>query len=235
MSLGMRLLILDTATEALSVALYDGEAIVAHRFEVIGRGHAERLLPVVRELLDDVRWPMRSLEGIGVGRGPGAFTGVRIGVSVAQGLGFGLGVPVLGLSDLHAVALGAVFRAGQVGVQAQSVVVALDARMGEVYAALCDVTPEGVVLRWEALCAPAELPGRIGPCGSLILAGHGFAAYPAVVGEFSTAVACYPDELPNARFMAALAAEQFRAGLARPAEALEPVYLRDDVANRSAP
>jgi tRNA threonylcarbamoyladenosine biosynthesis protein TsaB len=133
------------------------------------------------------------------------------------------------------VALGAVFRAGQVGVQAQSVVVALDARMGEVYAALCDVTPEGVVLRWEALCAPAELPGRIGPCGSLILAGHGFAAYPAVVGEFSTAVACYSDELPNARFMAPLAAEQFRAGLAGPAEALEPVYLRDDVANRSAP
>jgi len=231
----MRLLVLDTATEALSVALYDGTAIVAHRFEVIGRGHAERLLPVVRELLQDAQWPMRSLDGIAVGRGPGAFTGVRIGVSVAQGLGFGLDVPVLGLSDLHAVALGAVSRAAQAGVVAQSVVVALDARMGEVYAALCDVTPQGVDMRWEALCGPAELPQRVGECGTVILAGHGFAAYGPMVGEFSSVVACYPDELPDARFMAALAAERFRAGLGRPADELEPVYLRDEVANRSAP
>jgi tRNA threonylcarbamoyladenosine biosynthesis protein TsaB len=140
MSASMRLLVLEYGNEALSVALYDGTTIIAHRFDVIGRGHAERLLPMVRELLDEAQWPMRSLNGIAVGRGPGAFTGVRIGVSVAQGLGFGLDVPVVGLSDLHAVALGAVSRAAQAAVVAQSVVVALDARMGEVYAALCDVT-----------------------------------------------------------------------------------------------
>jgi tRNA threonylcarbamoyladenosine biosynthesis protein TsaB len=230
----MRLLILDTATEALSVALYDGEAVVAHRFEVIGRGHAERLLPVIREVLDEVRWPMRTLDAIAVGRGPGAFTGVRIGVSVAQGLAFGLEIPVVGISDLQAVAMGAVTRAGRSGLHAQFVVVALDARMGEVYASLCQVTETGVDLIWEILCAPEALPGRVGACGSVILAGHGFAAHPDLAAAFSSVVASYPDELPDAHCMASIAAERVRAGSAGAADTVEPVYLRDDVAHRSA-
>lgn len=233
MSVGMRLLILDTATEALSVALHDGTSVVAHRFEVIGRGHAERILPWVRDLLKEVSWPIGTLTGVAVGRGPGAFTGVRIGVSVAQGLAFALGVPGIAISDLEVVAVAASARAEADGLQLGAVVVALDARMGEVYAALCTVTQEGLQLEWEALCTPVDLPGRVGALERVVLAGHGFAAYPLLVNHFPSALAVYADQLPDAKYLAEVAVRKIRAGEAAGAEALEPVYLRDNVANQT--
>ncbi len=98
----MRTLVIDSASEACSVALFDGDALADHRHAVIGRGHAERLVPLIAELAGGGR-----ADSIAVGCGPGSFAGVRIGVAAARALALGWGVPVRGFSTLALVAAGA--------------------------------------------------------------------------------------------------------------------------------
>ena len=86
----MRILALDAATEACSAALLD-DAGVSERFEVIGRGHAGRLLPMADELLREADVSARDLDAVAFGRGPGGFTGLRIAAGIAQGLAAGAG------------------------------------------------------------------------------------------------------------------------------------------------
>jgi tRNA threonylcarbamoyladenosine biosynthesis protein TsaB len=95
----MLTLAIETAGTACSVALIDGSDIVAQRHELVGRGHAERLIPWISELPGGGR-----ADRIIVGCGPGSFTGVRIGIAAARGLGLGWGVPVLGISSLSLLA-----------------------------------------------------------------------------------------------------------------------------------
>ena len=95
----MRTLVIDTATKACSVALYDGDLVMASHFEVIGRGHAERLLPLIADLPD-----RGKADRIVVNIGPGSFTGIRVGVAAARALGFAWGVPVSGYGCLTLVA-----------------------------------------------------------------------------------------------------------------------------------
>jgi tRNA threonylcarbamoyladenosine biosynthesis protein TsaB len=98
----MRYLVIDSASEACSVALLEAGAVVDHRHEVIGRGHAERLVPLIAELADGGR-----ADVIVAGCGPGSFAGVRIGVAAARALALGWLVPVHGFSTLALVAAGA--------------------------------------------------------------------------------------------------------------------------------
>lgn len=97
-----RTLVIETATAACSVALIEGTAVVASAHEVVGRGHAERLVPMIAELPDGGR-----ADAILVDCGPGSFTGIRVGVAAARGLGLGWGVPVRGFSSLPLVAAAA--------------------------------------------------------------------------------------------------------------------------------
>ncbi len=96
------ILVIDTATAACSVALLDGDALVAERHEMVGRGHAERLVPMVEALLAGRR-PCSIL----VDCGPGSFTGVRVGLAAAHGMAIGWGVPLAGYSSMAAVAAAA--------------------------------------------------------------------------------------------------------------------------------
>ena len=98
----MRHLVIDSASEACSVALLEDGAVIDHRHEVIGRGHAERLVPLIAELADGGR-----ADVIAAGCGPGSFAGVRIGVAAARALALGWQVPVRGFSTLALVAAGA--------------------------------------------------------------------------------------------------------------------------------
>ena len=98
----MRYLVIDSASEACSVALVDAGEVVDSRHEVIGRGHAERLVPLIADLADGGR-----ADAIMVGCGPGSFAGVRIGVAAARGLALGWQVPVQGFSTLSLVAASA--------------------------------------------------------------------------------------------------------------------------------
>lgn len=95
----MRTLVIDSATEACSVALFDGEVLIAGAYEILGRGHAERLVPMIAELPGNGR-----AERIAVSLGPGSFTGVRIGVAAARALGLAWHAEVLGYPTLALVA-----------------------------------------------------------------------------------------------------------------------------------
>ncbi len=104
----MKTLVIDTATKACSVALYDGDAVVARHHEVIGRGHAERLLPFIADLPERGR-----ADQVVVNVGPGSFTGIRVGVAAARALGLAWGVPVSGYGCLTLVAAMARARIGR--------------------------------------------------------------------------------------------------------------------------
>jgi tRNA threonylcarbamoyladenosine biosynthesis protein TsaB len=96
------ILIIETATAACSAALVDRERVVDERHEIVGRGHAERLVPMIDELLAG-----RSPDSILVDCGPGSFTGLRVGLAAAQGLRIGWGIPLAGFSSMAAIALAA--------------------------------------------------------------------------------------------------------------------------------
>src|SRR6478752_7668390 len=125
----MKILALDTSTEWLSVALFDGENAIAMR-ERAGNASSGRILPAIGEILAQGGASLGELDGIAYGAGPGSFTGVRIACGVVQGLAFGADLPVFGVPTLGAIAHAAWRRHGW-----SRVVACLDARMHEVYAA----------------------------------------------------------------------------------------------------
>jgi tRNA threonylcarbamoyladenosine biosynthesis protein TsaB len=221
------MLALDTATEACSVALWvDGT--VLERAALPGRGHAELLLPMAHALLAEAGAGLGALDAIAFGRGPGAFTGVRIAASAAQALAFGLDRPVVPVSDLRALAQGTMRLHGAVRVLA-----CLDARMAEVYVgAFLAVDGIARVLAEERLLPPAAVV--LPEAGDWHAAGHGFRADPGLAARLRIDPSRVAAELlPLAGDVARIAAAEFAAGGALdPALAL-PVYLRDDVAHRS--
>lgn len=237
----MKLLALDTATEACSAALLvHGEVI--ERYEVLGRGHAERLLPMVQEVLAEGGLALGALDAVAFGRGPGAFTGLRIAAGVTQGLAFGAGLPVVPVSDLAALAVRAARQHGR-----RHVLACLDARMAEVYWAAYDcadlaaplpLTPERVSDP-AAVASLADDEIRVGPARGTSAtvrffgAGHGFGAYPALAALLGERLEDQDTTLlPRAREIALIGARAFDAGWTVAPEAAVPVYLRDEVAHR---
>lgn len=143
------ILAVDTAGARCSAAVVDpGGRVLARRDPEIGRGHAERLMDVIAEVLAEAGLAYADLGRIAVSVGPGSFTGLRVGVAAARGLALALDVPAVGVSTLDALA--EPHRA--IG----PVLAAIDARRGEVYAALYG--PGGEALREPAAVAVAGLP-----------------------------------------------------------------------------
>ena len=229
----MRILALDAATENCSVALLIGRRLIA-REQLLEHGHAERILPMVDELLQEAKVSLGALSAIAFGRGPGSFTGVRLAASVTQGLAFGAGLPVVPISDLRALAQ----RVLELDAGVTRVLVCNDARMHEVYWGCFErLEPEGfaAAAQEEQVSKPAAvtLPASwSGAHRAVHAAGSGFAAYP----ELRSALAGHLDRvhdglLPRAAEIARLAAREVACGRVLPAEQALPVYLRDDVAH----
>lgn len=202
----MRLLAIETATEALSVAVQDGDAVFAHH-EVAPRRHGELLLPTIERLLGEAGVTLNGLDAIAFGRGPGAFTGVRIAIAAAQGLAFASSVPVLPVSTLACLAQTAANTTGE-----RSILAAIDARMGEIYAGW---------FRVETGCVTPAADEWLGPVDALPEPGGG-PWYPAGTGTANPM-------LPQAEAMLVLAARAFTAGGAQAPDTVQPVYLRDKV------
>lgn len=222
----MKLLALDSATEACSAALLHEGGLI-ERYELLGRGHAERLLPMVDELLMEAGIGLAALDAIAFGRGPGSFTGLRIAAGITQGLAAGVRLPVLPVSDLAAVASAGARLSGK-----DRILVCMDARMGQVYWAAFDCragAPQA--LTEETVANPAEV---VPPdAGAWFGAGHGFAAYPALAASLGAKLAGTAAELlPRASDIARLAAVDFAAGRGLPAAQALPVYLRNEVVHR---
>lgn len=219
----MKILAIETATEACSVALWlDGECL--ERFELAPRRHALRALPMAEELLAEAGIGRRALDGLACGRGPGAFTGVRLAVALTQGLALALDRPVAGVSTLAALACAAPGSGSHV-------LATIDARMGEVYAGLFQRDQDAPLpLGPERVLAPEqlELPGA----GTWSAVGTGLAAAGGALLERLEGRLEDHDAsaLPRAADVARLAAGVFRDGGGMDAAALEPAYLRDRVA-----
>jgi tRNA threonylcarbamoyladenosine biosynthesis protein TsaB len=219
----MRLLAIDTATERCSVALrIDGQVI--ERSIELPRGHADLVLPMVEEVLKEGGLQLRDLNGIAYGRGPGAFTGVRIAVGVVQGLAFGANLPTVGISNLAAVAQ-------QVAGEGDRILVCMDARMDQVYWSVF-ARESGSELVTALAPERVDAPDVVIDGNYTLLAGTGFKAYPQLTSRLTR-----PDRklaetaLPRAREIALLAEAEFHAGRAKPAAEAEPVYVRDQVAH----
>lgn len=219
----MRILALDAATEACSVALLSNGELISRTIES-GKSNAVKVLRMAEELLAEAQVSLSMLDGIAASIGPGAFTGVRISVAVAQGLAFGADLKVVPVTTLEALAL-------QVLEDPSGRALAcLDARMGEVYWGC---------FAWDA--ALGVLPTsalRVGPPGEVSLdasapyagVGRGFSVYPALAALPGVSTdAPLSTALPNAREIARLGTLRLDVGGLDAAD-LQPLYLRDKVA-----
>ncbi len=161
----MLTLALDTANDRIAVALLgEGKAVV--RSEAVSRGHAERLFPLVDEVLVAAAAEIEDVTRIAVNIGPGSFTGIRIAVAAARGLGLALGVPVVGVDALHLIAASLEEPADG------PVLAAIDARRGEVYAALYG--QKGDVLEAPFAADAETVLSRLGE-RAVVIAGSGAA------------------------------------------------------------
>jgi tRNA threonylcarbamoyladenosine biosynthesis protein TsaB len=221
----MKLLALDTSTEYLTLALLlDGE--MRTRELHAGQTHSQRILPLLRELLDEAAIELTQLDGIAFGAGPGSFTGLRIGCGVAQGLAFGANLPVIGISTLLALAEASV---------ADKVVACLDARMGEVYHAVY-ARQDGA---WQEVLAPGLYKPESVPAiedDGWVGVGSGWKAYSELLGQayMGQLTRTSPDAFPHAAAIARLALPMFAAGLGRPAAEAAPIYVRNKVALKTS-
>lgn len=224
----MNLLAIETSTEGCSVAL-SFEGALLERYERAPRRHAELLLPWVRSLLAECGVSLSELDAIAFSRGPGSFTSLRIGIGVVQGLAWASERPVVPVSSLAATAQ----TAAAAGVT--TALVALDARMHEVFSAAYRLDDNGIMrpLGDEMLCAPGQV--RVPGAGPVHAVGIGFERYP-VLRELTAGMAgALPQTWPRASSVLVLAQDWLRGNQGLPAEQAQPVYLRDNVAEPVRP
>jgi len=148
------LLAIDTATSAITVALHDGERVLAESSRLDARRHGEYVAPGIVEVLARAGRTAADVSAVVAGTGPGPFTGLRVGLVTARTFAFARGIPVFGACSLDAMAHETWLQdAVELG---HSCVVATDARRKEVYWARYDVTAGGVVRKGEPMVAKAE-------------------------------------------------------------------------------
>ena len=207
------LLAFDTATPAVTVALHDGERVVASHTQVDARRHGELLAPGITSVLDEAWVPREEVTAVAVGVGPGPFTGLRVGLVTARTLGLALGIPVYGVCTLDVLAAQAV----DTGAVSGPFLVATDARRKEVYWAAYDEAG-------ARLDGPhVDRPGDVATGAPVV--GAGARLYPDAFGH------AVGPEHPDARVLAEIVCGE-RAELLDP----EPLYLRrPDVAAPSRP
>ncbi|MFE9398123.1 tRNA (adenosine(37)-N6)-threonylcarbamoyltransferase complex dimerization subunit type 1 TsaB [Streptomyces flavidovirens] len=203
----MLLLAVDTATPAVTVALHDGDSVVAEAGQVDARRHGELLLPTIDRVLAEAGLKLDAVTGVVVGVGPGPYTGLRVGLATAETFGLVLGVPVHGLCTLDGLA----YAAGIDGPFA----VATDARRKEVYwARYADARTR---VGEPSVDRPADIAEQL---AGLPVVGSGALLYPEA----------FPDargpEHQSAGALASLAAEKLAAGDAGSFLAPLPLYLR---------
>lgn len=220
----MNVLALDSSTEACSVALLS-DAGISSQYEIIGRGHAEHLLPMIDSLLLESGLTIRDMDLFAYGAGPGSFTGIRIGAAMMQGLALAREKKLVAVSSLSALA----------SMHRGTVLSVIDARMGQVYYSLFQSTVgdlheqlgEAGVLSPEQIQLPAA--------GDITVVGTGWDSYRDVFMAMATpdrVIRGIDSEYPHAESIARLALQEYSAGKATdPADAL-PQYVRNDVARK---
>lgn len=223
--MSIKILALDTATEACSAALLLDDVVI-ERFQLAPREHTRLLMPMVDSLMQEAALEIHELDAIAFGRGPGSFTGLRIATGVTQGLALGADLPVLPVSDLAALALQARRTLGW-----EELLVCQDARLKEFFVGGFRVGPEGPEeIMQEALVGASELAVMAKQfhhaVGSGWLTQGGKLSTPDGLAIDSTV------QLPRAADIARLGKLAFSRGQSVAVEQALPVYLRDQVAKK---
>lgn len=222
----MKLLAVETSTEACSAALFIDDA-VAERFEVAPKDHTRLILPMIDSLMGEAGLKPQQLDGLAFSRGPGSFTGVRIATGVIHGIALGADLPVVPVSTLAAIAQNYFDKN-----DGNIAFTAMDARMGEIFWGVYQRDADGFAELWgEEVVGCAEHIGFPDACG--IGLGSGWAVYQQQLsGRLNWRVeSCVVDDvLPRAGAIARLGAHHFQLGRAVAVEQAMPVYLRDKVA-----
>ncbi|MDH5573164.1 MAG: tRNA (adenosine(37)-N6)-threonylcarbamoyltransferase complex dimerization subunit type 1 TsaB [Gammaproteobacteria bacterium] len=228
----MKLLAIDTVTEACSVGLLIDNDIT-ESFEVVPRSHTQRVLPMVDDLLSRAGLSVQQLDGLVLDRGPGSFTGLRIGTSVIQGLGFATNLPVVPVSSLAALAQAGLREHGLT-----KVLSVMDARMGEVYWGFYSLTEGYMQLSGTEQISQAEHINQAGLIptngGDWTIFGTGCQNYAAQLAGLSgiRELISEPDIYPRARYLLELAVFEWQQGNTVAALHAQPVYLRNNVAQK---
>lgn len=224
----MNILALDTCTEMCSAALKINNQLV-EKSELTQRGHSEKILGMLDTLFEQSNSHLKHIDVVAFGRGPGSFTGVRIAVAVAQGIAFARQLPVAAVSTLAAVAQQAIDQH-----DAKWIAVAMDARMGEVYAAhFKNDDGLAVLLDQEQVCAPEQfLPFH--PEQKWFAAGTGWAEYECILQQNfdGKILGCESMLYPTSSAIITLAETMIEQNLLVAADKAMPVYLRDNVAKK---
>lgn len=224
----MKLLAVDSTTEACSVAYVDttNNDQIIELYELAPRQHSQRLLSMVDQLLNDCGSSVKDLDAIAFGRGPGSFTGLRICLGLVQGLAYGADIPVVPISSLQALAQTALDKNLLGG--CESLVATIDARMDEIYWSAYTVQGDLVEpLCEEQLCAPESfsLPQTE---GSFAGVGSGLQYKERMATEGIDVIDA--QLLPRASAIAKLAIPAFEQGKSCSADQAQPTYIRDQVA-----
>jgi tRNA threonylcarbamoyladenosine biosynthesis protein TsaB len=223
----IKLLALDTSTEACSAAVLIDDEII-ERYELAPRRHAALILPMIEAVLAEAGLTTSELDAVAFGRGPGAFTGVRIAASVVQGIAFAANLPVAPISTLAAIARDTMDQH-----DVTQVAVAIDARMGEIYWGCYAMGSDGVptLLGEERVCSPSVVTSPYQE-GEWVGAGTGWKDYAEVLKDRLNVTRCWSDYYPRAGDIAMLGVLAYRQGdMVNPEQAL-PIYLRDVVAKK---
>lgn len=217
----MNVLAFDTCLGAVSVAVRwrsaEGELLVRHAFELRERGQAERLMPMIAEVMEKAGLAFSDLDRIAVTVGPGSFTGVRVGVAAARGLALASALPVAGTTSLAVMAHRAFEMLGAERGE-RLLAVAADARRGMVYLQL--FAASGDETGPPLLLSPEDAAAAIGSRSAVVVGSGAGAVAAAVAAAGGNADAALPQLQPDARSLVALAADL------TPVSSLRPLYLR---------
>jgi tRNA threonylcarbamoyladenosine biosynthesis protein TsaB len=222
----LRVLSFDTSAHITSLALCHGQTVI-ERHEIAGGKHAETLLPMLKAMLAQADWTLAQIDLIGVGVGPGSFTGVRVGVATAKGLGLALQKPVIPVLSLDALAHEALRVTDSLRIAA-----CLDAFKGELFCATY-TRSEGGLQREHAPfhATPDRVRESLAAVSGdelLALVGSGISRYPELLADAPGAWQIYDGiAAPRASVVAELAAARFAAGEVPELAKVAPVYLRD--------
>ena len=218
----MKILAIDTATEACSVALLaDGSC--QEIFEIIPRQHTERVLPMVDELLNEAGKSLSQLDAIAFNSGPGSFTGVRVGTSVTQGLAFSSNLPVIAVSSLAALAQLAFREENK-----DNVLSAIDARMSELYWGCYQLDDDIMRIIGNEKVSPAH---KVEAKGKWHCQGSGWDTFQTELSQSNQVniTSFSLERFPHAQDVAILAADLYQQGKILNAEDAIPSYIRDEV------
>ncbi|PSV46431.1 tRNA (adenosine(37)-N6)-threonylcarbamoyltransferase complex dimerization subunit type 1 TsaB [Photobacterium sp. GB-36] len=227
-----KILAVDTATENCSVALLMGDEVIS-RCEYAPREHTTKILPMVDTVLAEAGIKLNQLDALAYGQGPGSFTGVRIGIGIAQGLAFGADLPMVGVSTLAAMAQGT-FRVHQ----ADNVLSAIDARMGEIYWGQYQRKTDGdwQIIGAEQVIVPEALVESVQTeSGIWLTAGTAWEVYADTLAKLPFEMQQGSVLYPDSQDMVHLAKFAFARGESVSAEVASPVYLRDTVTWKKLP